>query len=32
MSLLGDDAKLMRKVRTQKDCEELQTDIDKIYE
>ena len=27
-----DDAKLLRKIRNHKDCEELQNDINKIYE
>ena len=30
--LFADDAKLLRKIRNHKDCEELQNDINKIYE
>ena len=32
ISLFADDAKLLRKIRNHKDCEELQNDINKIYE
>ena len=32
ISLFADDAKLLRKVGNHKDCEELQNDINKIYE
>ena len=32
ISLFADDAKLLSKIRNYKDCEELQNDIDKIYE
>ena len=32
ISLFADDAKLLRKFRNHKDCEELQNDINKIYE
>ena len=32
ISLFADDAKLIRKIRNHKDCEELQNDINKIYE
>lgn len=31
MSLFADDAKIMRKIRNIKDCEELQSDLDRIY-
>ena len=31
-SLFIDDAKLLRNIRNHKDCEELQNDINKIYE
>ena len=31
-SLFADDAKLLRKIRNHKDCEELQNGINKIYE
>ena len=30
--LFADDAKLLRKIGNHKDCEELQKDINKIYE
>ena len=32
ISLYADDAKLLRKIGNHKDCEELQNDINKIYE
>ena len=32
LSLLENNAKLLRKIRNHKDCEELQNDINKIYE
>ena len=32
ISLFADDAKLLRKIGNHKDCEELQNDINKIYE
>ena len=32
ISLFADNAKLLRKIRNQKYCEELQNDINKIYE
>ena len=32
ISLFKDDAKLLRKIGNHKDCEELQNDINKIYE
>ena len=32
ISLFADDAKLLRKISNHKDCEELQKDINKIYE
>ena len=32
ISLFADNAKLPRKIRNHKDCEELQNDINKIYE
>ena len=32
ISLFADDAQLLRKIRNYKDCEELQNDINKIYE
>ena len=32
MNLFADDAKLFWKIRNQRDCEELQNDLDKIYE
>ena len=32
ISLLTDDAKLLRKIRNHKDCEELLDNINKIYE
>ena len=32
ISLFADDAKLLRKIGNYKDCEELQIDINKIYE
>ena len=32
ISLFADDAKLFRKIRNHKNCEELQNDINKIYE
>ena len=32
ISLFADYAKLLRKIRNHKDCEELQNDINKIYE
>lgn len=32
MSLFAADAKLLRRIRNQKDCEELKNDSDKIYE
>ncbi|XP_063843933.1 jerky protein homolog [Scylla paramamosain] len=32
VSLFADDAKLMRRVKGTKDCEELQRDIDKVWE
>ena len=32
VSLFADDAKLMRRVKDWRDCEELQGDLDKIYE
>ena len=32
ISLFADNAKLLRKKRNHKDCEELQNDINKIYE
>ena len=32
VNLFADDAKLMRRVKDQRDCEELQGDLDKIYE
>ena len=31
ISLFADDAKLLRKIRNHKDCEELQNDINNIY-
>ena len=31
MSLLGDDAKLLRKIESKEDCEHLQKDLDKIH-
>ncbi len=31
MSLFTDDAKLMREIKNQKDCEELQNDVNKIF-
>ena len=32
ISLFADDAKLLRKIRNHKNCEELHNDINKIYE
>ena len=32
ISLFADDAKLLRKIRNHKECEELQNYINKIYE
>ena len=32
ISLFANDAKLLRKIRSYKDCEELQNYINKIYE
>ena len=32
ISLFTDDAKLLRKIRNHKNCEELQNDINRIYE
>ena len=32
ISLFADGAKLLRKIENHKDCEELQNDINKIYE
>ncbi len=32
MSLFADDAKLQRPIKTTKDCEALQKDLDKIWE
>ena len=32
ISLFSDDAKLLRKIRNHKDCEELHNDINKVYE
>ena len=32
ISLFADDAKLLRKIGNHKECEELQNDINKIYE
>ena len=32
ISLFADNAKLIKKIRNYKDCEELQNDINKIYE
>ena len=32
ISLFPDDAKLLRKIGNHKDCEELQNDINKMYE
>ena len=32
ISLFADNVKLLRKLRNQKDCEDLQNDINKIYE
>ena len=32
ISLFADDAKLLRKIGNHKNCEELQNDINKIYE
>ena len=31
VSLFADDAKFLRMIRNQKDCEELQNDINRIY-
>ncbi len=31
MSLFADNAKLMREIKDQRDCEELQNGINKIY-
>ncbi len=31
ISLFADDATLMKQIKSQRDCEELQKDIDKIY-
>ena len=32
MSMFADDAKLMKKVKDKEDCEDLQRDLDKVYE
>ena len=32
INLFADDAKILRKIGNHKDCEELQNDINKIYE
>ncbi len=31
MSIFANDAKLMREIKSQRDCEELQNDVDKIF-
>ncbi len=31
MSLFADDTKLLRRVKTEKDCDELQSDLDREY-
>ncbi len=31
MSLFADDAKLLRRVKTEKDCDELESDLDRVY-
>ena len=32
ISLFADDAKLLKQIRNYKECEELQNDINKIYQ
>ena len=32
MSMFADDAKLLKRVRHKEDCEDLQRDLDRVYE